>query len=106
MPAISSADDLTAALAAVDNLRIVEISWVTANAELTALVRDAGLQAQQDVMADGDGLAALDGDYTGWKTYVEAGVQLLQTSFPELLVPAVRQYNRTGVFPEHGPGAL
>jgi glycerophosphoryl diester phosphodiesterase len=106
MPPLSDGDELEAALAAVDTLRIVEIARLVPDADLTALILTSGLQAQQDVMADGDGLAALGGDYTGWKAYVEAGVQLLQTNFPELLVPAVEQYNRTGVFPEEGPGAL
>ncbi len=106
MPPISDGAELVDALAAVEGLRIVEIARIVADPELTAQVLAAGLQVQQDVMADGDGLAALDGDYTGWKSYIEAGVQLLQTNFPELLVPAVEQYNRTGVFPEQGPGAL
>ena len=95
-----------AAITAVDGLRIVEIARVTPDVDLTALILAAGLQVQQDVMVDGDGLAALSGDYTGWGAYIEAGVQLLQTNFPDLLVPAVQQYNRTGVFPDEGPGAL
>jgi len=106
MPPISDGDELLAAMAAVDTLRIVEIARVVSDADLTALILSSGLQAQQDVMADGDPMAALSGDYTGWRSYVEAGVQLLQTNFPELLVPAVEQYNRTGVFPDEGPGAL
>jgi len=106
MPPIADGDELTAAIAGVDGLRIVEIARVTPDVELTAQILAAGMQAQQDVMVDGDGLAAMSGDYTGWKAYIEAGVQLLQTNFPELLVPAVEQYNRTGVFPEEGPGAL
>jgi len=106
MPPIADGDELAAAIAAVPGLRVVEIARVTPDAALTAQILGAGLQAQQDVMVDGDGLAAMSGDYRGWKAYIDAGVQLLQTNFPELLVPAVEQYNRTGVFPDQGPGAL
>lgn len=106
MPPITNGDELTAALAAVPALRVVEIARGIPDAALTAQILGAGLQAQQDVMVDGDVPAAVSGDYTGWKAYIEAGVQLLQTNFPELLVPAVAQYNRTGVFPDEGPGAL
>jgi hypothetical protein len=38
--------------------------------------------------------------------FVEAGVSLLQTDLPELLVPAVRELNTTGDFPQQGPGRL
>ena len=65
-----------------------------------------GIKVQQDVLADGDGQAAMGGDYTGWAGFVAAGVTLLQTNFPDLLVPAVQKLRDTGTFPSEGPGKL
>ena len=103
MPPIGSVAELEGVQAALPGLMIVEIGLYSADTELTAAIKGHGLKVQQDVMATGD-LLALGGDYSGWKTFVDAGVQLLQTDLPHLLVPAIRRYNRTGVFPEEGPG--
>jgi len=51
----------------------------------------------------GDAQAAF-GNYAGYWDYIEAGVVILQTQFPQLLIPAVRTYERTGTFPLSGPG--
>ena len=105
MPPVASATELEAVRTALPDVVAVEIAHITPDAGLTALAREAGIKVQQDVLGDGDVQAAL-GDYTGWQGFVAAGVTLLQTNFPDLLVPAVRQYRQTGVFPSEGPGKL
>ncbi len=82
---------------------IVEIAQIGPNAELGAYIKGNGVKIQQDVMGYGDLRVFASGDYSGWKEFVEAGVLLLQTDMPDLLIPAVRQYNRSGVFPESAP---
>lgn len=103
MPAIEDRAQFESALSLIPGVRIVEISQGSPNADLTAAIRAAGVKAQQDVLAFADMMGAL-GDYTGWKGFVEAGVVLPQTDYPQLLIPAVAAYNATGVFPESGPG--
>jgi glycerophosphoryl diester phosphodiesterase len=103
MPPVATEAELDDALAAIPALRIVEVSSVDADPTLTALIRQRGLTAQQDVMAVGDTPAMLSGDYSGWATFVDAGVSLMQTNFVELLLGAVWQYRRTGEFPASGP---
>ena len=105
MPPIESEVELEAVLAALPTVLIVEVARVTFEQELTDLVLAGGVKVQQDVMVEGDVLG-VSGDYRGWKRFVEGGVLLLQTNFPQLLVPAVRRYNLTGVFPDDGPGLL
>jgi len=61
------------------------------------------VKVQQDMLGPGDLMAALGGDYSAWKGFVDAGVALLQTDYPDLLVPAVKHYNATGEFPTSGP---
>lgn len=103
MPPLSTVYEFEAMLEALPGLLIVEVSMVAANPELCASIIEAGVKVQQDVMAGGDTLGAI-GDYSGWKNYIDAGVFLPQTDRPNLLVPAVLEYNRTGVFPDEGPG--
>ena len=103
MAPISTEGGVDAAMAAIPNLRIVEISAAVAKPELTAAIRSRGLKVQQDVMVDGDVPAAVFGDYAGWKSYVDIGVFLPQTNYCHLLTPAVWYYRRTGEFPVAGP---
>lgn len=105
MPAVSSVEELEAALAAIPRLRWIELSAARPDAEVIAAAAAAGVRVQQDVIAGGDSLAAF-GDYSGYWEFIEAGVVLLQTQFPQLLVPAVRAYHDTGRFPMTGPGML
>lgn len=102
MPAIATAEEFQTVLENVPGLRIVELSLGSADPVLTGIVRDAGIKVQQDVLGTGDLFLAF-GDYTGWKAFIDAGVSLPQTDYPDFLVPAVRQYNETGIFPETGP---
>jgi glycerophosphoryl diester phosphodiesterase len=103
MPPVGSLLELEAARTAIPNLVIVEFSSGVPDPGFAAAAGSFGLKVQQDVMAHGDVLGAT-GNYSNWKEFVDAGVFLLQTDFPQLLVPAVREYNQTGVFPEEGPG--
>jgi glycerophosphoryl diester phosphodiesterase len=102
MPPVESSVEFDAVLGLIPRVKIVEIALPGKNADLTAAIRSAGVKVQQDVMAAGD-IRAYTGNYTGWKEFVEAGVFLLQTDFPQLLVPAVELYNNGGEFPDEGP---
>lgn len=94
--------DAQTMLAAVPGLKIVEFAWGDADATVYAGLKGLGLKIQQDVMAGGDVLANW-GDYTGYKSYADAGITLMQTDYPHILVPAVEQFNTTGNFPASGP---
>ena len=103
MPAVEDLAQFQSALALIAGVRVVEISQGSANAELTAAIRSAGVKAQQDVLGPADIMGG-QGDYTVWKGFIDAGIALPQTDYPQLLVPAVAACNATGTFPETGPG--
>ncbi len=105
MPPIETLIELEAARTAIPSLLIVEFGSLTPDPDFTSAVKSFGLKVQQDVMAYGDLLGAA-GDYSNWKDFIDAGVFLLQTDFPQLVVPAVLEYNQTGVFPKDGPGVF
>ncbi|HUU01371.1 MAG TPA: glycerophosphodiester phosphodiesterase family protein [Myxococcota bacterium] len=102
MPPIESQDELQAALAELPALKIVEIGSPAPEPDLTAAIHAAGLKAQQDVLALGD-ILSLVGDYTEWGKFVSAGVDLPQTDYPNLLIPAIKEYEETGIFPDKAP---
>jgi glycerophosphoryl diester phosphodiesterase len=102
LPPAGNVDELNVARAALPGLRIVESYKEGPDAELCAAARKVGIKVQQDVFVQGDIPAALIGDYSGWAKFVSAGVWLLQTDQPDLLIPAVFEYRETGVFPS-GP---
>ena len=88
----------------MDDLLIVEISGAP-DPQLVESFHQALVLVQEDVLAMGDS-KALVGDYTGWKDYVEAGVDLIQTEYPDLFLPALHQWEQTGIFPDKGPAAM
>ena len=102
MPYVKTLDDFTAVLAAIPTVKIVEMWIGAADPVLIAAIHAAGVKCQQDVMGSGDVMAGF-GDYTGWRDFIDAGLDMPQTDWPTFLVPAVDQYNTTGVFPESGP---
>ena len=104
MPAIEDAAMLDSALEMLPDLRIVELSQTTVRPEFCSHAREVGVKVQQDVMVLGDAVALLAHDYTGWKAFIEAGVSLVQTDLPHILVPLIVEYDRTGFFPDAGPG--
>jgi hypothetical protein len=105
MPPITTLEELGAIRAAFPGLRVVELALGGPSPELCAGVHAAGVRVQQDVLALGD-VPALLGDYTGWKGFVLAGVDVLQTDNPQLLLPALQQLEQTGEFPDQGPPAM
>lgn len=72
----------------------VELATPSPNAALAAAVREAGFRVQQDVFL-GDASWPLVGTFDGWRTYLEAGVQMPQTEYPEGLMEGLR----TGALP-------
>jgi glycerophosphoryl diester phosphodiesterase len=103
MPFIDDEPGLQEALARIPGLRIAEVAGQgEPDAALIAAMRAAGVKAQQDVMLV-DWVGASTGDYSFWKGFIDAGLALPQTDYPHLLVPAVAQFNQTGVFPATGP---
>ncbi len=101
MPAVKNIADLEDAIDRIPDLRIAEVSKGDIDLNLLAAMAAAGVKAQQDVFLP-DFLGSM-GDYSLWKTFVDAGVSLLQTDYPHLLVPAAATFNATGTFPETGP---
>ena len=102
MPAVDFELMLDGALLAVTDLLIVELSYGEAMPEFNAYAHSLGVKVQQDVMAAGD-LPAMMGVYTGWKSFLEGGVDLVQTDMPHILVPLVDEWSKTGEFPDEGP---
>ncbi|MBW1809254.1 MAG: glycerophosphodiester phosphodiesterase family protein [Deltaproteobacteria bacterium] len=102
MPAVESLAEFQTAQETLATLVIVELGVVMPDPDFNTAVHAAGVKVQQDVMAAGD-LLALLGDYSGWKDFVDAEVDLMQTDYGHLLVPAIREYEETGIFPEEGP---
>lgn len=103
MPRLQTLDELTAVTAAVPGLKIVQLGQDQPDdgfrTAFCAAARDAGIKVQQNVLdTDGD-LAAALGNYSVWKEFVDAGVWLLQTNEPALLVPKARKFRLTGQFP-------
>ena len=102
MPAVDSELMLDGALLAVPELLIVELSYGEVRPEFNAYAHSLGVKVQQDVMAAGD-LPAMMGVYSGWKSFLEGGVDLVQTDMPHVLVPLVDAWDQTGEFPDEGP---
>ena len=105
MPPVDSAEALDAMLAVVPGIPIVEAAGLSPNQELIDYIHAAGVKVQMDTMAYGD-MKAMIGDYMGWKAFLEAPVNLMQTDMAHLLIPALTTWRTTGVFPDEGPGDL
>ncbi len=99
MPAVDSELMLDGALLAVPDLRIVELSYGEVRPEFNVYAHSLGVKVQQDVMD----LPAMMGVYAGWKSFLEGGVDLIQTDMPHVLVPLVDAWGETGEFPDEGP---
>ncbi|MFH1531018.1 MAG: glycerophosphodiester phosphodiesterase family protein [Pseudomonadota bacterium] len=102
MPAVDFELMLDGALLAMPNLRIVELSYGEAMPEFNAYAHSLGIKVQQDVMGAGD-IPAMLGVYTGWESFLVAGVDLVQTDMPHILIPLIQTWEETGVFPTEGP---
>ncbi|MEI6810085.1 MAG: hypothetical protein WCN95_15310, partial [bacterium] len=100
MPPVGSLEEFEDAKAAVPDLKIVELTANEPRSDLCTTIRQAGIKVQQDVMKIGDIQAVLLDSNEGWQAFIDAGVWLLQTDEPALLVPAVAELRRTGVFPD------
>jgi len=99
MPTISSGASLAPMMQALPDVTIVELTHHQPWPELCESIIESGLKVQQDVLGYGDDEAE-QGDYSAWKEYVDSGVTLLQTDLPQQLVPAIRSFNDSGVFPD------
>lgn|GEM_PF-1429514 len=102
MPPVENTEQFNTVMTQADP-PIVEIASISVSAELGTYINNGGVKIQQDVMFYGDTKAVYDNDYSHWKEFIDAGVMLLQTDAPKLLVPAVQQYNASGEFPASGP---
>lgn len=91
---ISTIDELDAIAPTLPPDAFVEISATTPEADLVAAVRAYGLRAQQDVFI-GDGAWVLQGSTDGWAMFLDAGVQIPQSEYPDGLLQAVQ----TGALP-------
>lgn len=98
MPATETIEQVQQVLTALPNLKIVELSYAEAKPDFVQAVHALGVKVQQDVMATGDVFATL-GQTSGWKTFLDAGVNLWQTDLPAKLIPVVRAYEESSVWP-------
>jgi hypothetical protein len=98
---VSAPEEVAAVTAALPGIANLEIASPVADAALTAAVTAAGCRAQQDVFA-GD-VGAANESTAGYGAFVEAGVVLMQTEVPDLLVPLVAQARAEGAWPTTWP---
>jgi len=94
MPAVEGVLLLEGALSTIPHLRIVELSQGDADPEFGIYAHQRNIKVQQDVMVCD--LFAITGDYNYWKSYIDAGVDVLQSDLPHILNPLVDHYNETG----------
>lgn len=94
MPAVEGTLLLEGAISTIPDLRIVELSQGSPDAAFGAYARERNIKVQQDVIVC-DIFATLE-DYSCWKSYVDAGVQVLQSDFAHILNPIAQHYNQTG----------
>ena len=103
MPRLQTLAELNTIIAALPETRIVQLGQDLPDAgfraAFCAAARDAGIKVQQNVLDISGDLAASLGNYSVWKEFVDAGVWLLQTDEPALLVPKARKFRLTGQFP-------
>ena len=86
------------AVAVLPGLAFVEIAQLLADPELGSAAQTRGWRVQQDVFA-GDLSWIGTGSTEGWKAFVDAGVQLLQTDRPDVLVQVLAEAAK-GEWPE------
>lgn len=79
---IDSLEDAREAAQRLSPLRVVEVTRPAADPDLVAALIEEGLVVQQDVMAGGDAVWIITGRTSGWESFVDAGVRLLQTDLP------------------------
>lgn len=99
MPRLQTLAELNTIIAALPETRIVQLGQDQSDAGFCAAARNAGIKVQQNVLDISGDLAASLGNYSVWKEFVDAGVWLLQTDEPALLVPKARKFRLTGQFP-------
>lgn len=102
LPAVGDAAALDGWPDALQTVGQVELGRPTANAAFVASANGRGLRVQQDVLAGGDLTGSL-GIYTGYRSFVDVGVWMLQTNECAALLYAVGVYEQTGVFPDGAP---
>lgn len=94
MPAVEDTVGLDQAMANIPNLRIVELSQGDSDPQFGAYAYERGIKVQQDVIVC-DLFATVE-DYSCWESFVDAGVQVLQSDFAHVLVGLADNYNATG----------
>ena len=100
--ALRAAAEVGVAQAGIPGLLIVEFASAGADADFNAYAHERGVKVQQDVMAAGDSLALL-GFASGWQVFLDAGVDLLQSDYPDGLIPLLDTYYETGALPDPTP---
>lgn len=75
----------------------LEVASVAPQGDLVAAIRSSGARAQQDLFA-ADAAAVANGP-SGFLPWIDTGVRLLQTEYPDRLVPVVQAAIRDGAWP-------
>lgn len=88
---VTDAAEAGAAQAALPGLTIVELVAAAASPATTSEIASLGLKVQQDVIAAGDLVFDAGAGGAGWQTFVDAGVQLLQSDRPVDLLSYLAQ---------------
>lgn len=91
MPAAATREALAEVLKALPDTCIVELDADDPDAAFGDSARQAGVKVQQDAIGTADFAGAM-GSEKAWLEFVKAGVWLIQTDVPELLVPLARTW--------------
>jgi glycerophosphoryl diester phosphodiesterase len=94
MPAAATREALAEVLKALPDTRIVELDADDPDPAFGDAARQAGVKVQQDAIGTADFAGAM-GNENAWRKFSEAGVWLIQTDVPELLVPLARAWRES-----------
>jgi glycerophosphoryl diester phosphodiesterase len=83
---VDSVEAIDAGVAALTTVEAVELDPVGAPAELCEHAHSLGIRVQIDALATGDVQVLLANNTSGWEDMIEAGVDILQTEFPDRFV--------------------
>lgn len=82
LPPVGSLGEALQARERLGGVTVVELTRPAAAPAVVAALREAGFSVQQDVMVGGDAVWLLRQEPTGWDTFLDSGVQLLQSDLP------------------------
>jgi len=100
LPFVDSPTLVDSVILEIPDVFIMEIDSGRFEKELVDYIHKKSIKAQQDLLGGPD-MAAFLGDFSMWKTYITGGLNMVQTDYPDILVPLVKKYMETGYFPDN-----